>query len=307
VTFEFYTPYVIGCTPPNDKPWGVYDAGGTNGLVATGKLSFPVSVSTDQGKAWARVDATGRTSLDLTDHVKGRQQYWLRFDAGAPALKDAAVSWRTVCQTNAATIPRLHDGTNRVTFLAGGTATISAGPTRGQAEAHVVEGKMDSPAVTLELRPQRGERAVRLYAAGWVASGAPPSPGVAYAIDFSTDGGSSWSPVIKDWRIVRRPPEPGDFWSQSFCWGEAEVPGHTGPVRVRFRNSGGKAYRKVEAHLAYEVAGPSPTRVTFAWQENNEPKTATRTYRARPGDEDASWQISAGAGVKTRWVEYAAP
>ena len=27
VAFEFYTPYIIAATPPNDKPWGIYDAG----------------------------------------------------------------------------------------------------------------------------------------------------------------------------------------------------------------------------------------------------------------------------------------
>src|SRR5581483_608563 len=52
VTFEFYTPYIIGATPPNAKPWGVYDAGGTNGLVLRGKASCAVAVSTDQGKTW---------------------------------------------------------------------------------------------------------------------------------------------------------------------------------------------------------------------------------------------------------------
>src|SRR5688500_15321725 len=31
VTFEFRTPYVIAATPPNDRPWGVYDDGCTNG------------------------------------------------------------------------------------------------------------------------------------------------------------------------------------------------------------------------------------------------------------------------------------
>ena len=36
VTFEFYTPYIIAATPPNNKPWGIYDVGGRNGLVLRG-------------------------------------------------------------------------------------------------------------------------------------------------------------------------------------------------------------------------------------------------------------------------------
>ena len=49
VTFEFTTPYVIAATPPNAKPWGVYDAGCKNGLVLRGKADCPVSVSVDRG------------------------------------------------------------------------------------------------------------------------------------------------------------------------------------------------------------------------------------------------------------------
>ena len=52
MTFEFYTPYVIAATPPNDKPWGIYDAGGKNGLVLHGKATCPVKLSVDQGKTW---------------------------------------------------------------------------------------------------------------------------------------------------------------------------------------------------------------------------------------------------------------
>lgn len=314
VTFEFNTPYVIGATPPNDKPWGVYEPGGKNGLVVSGNLKSPLSVSIDRGRTWKTAGVPTPAGTDLTDHVKGHQQYHLRFGDGLAALKSAGLSWRTVCQTNVATIPRLKDGANRLTFLAGGTAITSAGPNLAQAAPHVVEGTMGSPRVTLGLKAPRGEKAVKLYAAAWVASGAPPSPDVAYSIDYSTDRGKSWQPVVKDWRIIRRPPEPADFWSQSFCWGEIDLPGggHAGPVRVRFRNDGGKAYRKVEAHLAYAVSNPSPTKVTFAWTNAGGAgpgafRTASGTYPAKHGTEDATWIIEAGRGVKTRWVEYTAP
>ena len=311
VTFEFYTPYVIGSTPANDKPWGVYENGGRNGLVVTGKFDAGVSVSTDQGKTWQTAGPPASAGIDLTDSVKGHQQYWLRFGAGAAALKDANLSWRTVCQTNVATIPRLHDGANLIHYFTGGRAVVSAGPNRDQAEAHVVAGAMDSPTVTLELKAPRGERAVRLYAASWQASGSPPSPDVKYAIHFSTDGGKTWKDVVKDWNIVRRPPEPNDFWSQSFCWGDADVGRTTKPVRVRFTNTGGKPYRKVEAHLVYEVQRPTPATVTFAWTEGGgggrgAVKTESREYPGLPAIEDMTWQLRAGRDVKTRWVEYKA-
>ena len=308
VTFEFYTPYVIGSTPPNDKPWGAYDAGGKNGLVVSGNAPCTIQISTDQGTTWQPGGELASGPLDLTNLVKGHRQYWLRFGAGAGALKDSGLTWRTVCQANVATIPRLRDGTNRITYLSTGRAVASAGPNKDQAAARVVDGRIDSPAVTLELSAPRGERAVKVYAAGWQASGNPPSPDVAYFIDYSADAGKTWRPVVSDWRIIRRPPEPKDFWSQSFCWGDADLPPDTtGPVRVRFRNTGGKAYRKVEAHLVYEVAAPSPTQVTFAWRqgEGGALQTATHTYPSAPGREDTSWRFDAGRDVRTAWVEYA--
>ena len=312
VTFEFNGPYVIGCTPPNDKPWGVYDAGGRNGLYVWCEYGSAIDVSTDGGAtwhtssdAWIQDEYDHTWKLNLTDFVKGRRQYLLRFGYGAGELKRKKPHWTTVCQANAATMPRLHDGTNRVTFLAGGTAVVSAGPERAHVQRHVVDGALDSPAVTLELAAPRGAKSVRLYAAAWQGSGNPPATDVTYYIDYSTDGGKTWQPVVKDWRIVRRPPEPADFWSQSFCWGEVELPGVTGPVRVRFRNTSGKVYRNVEAHLAYEVADPSPTRVTFRWRDaSGRVRSADRTYRGPPGTEDASWQFDGGTGVRPYSVAY---
>ena len=304
VTFEFYSPYVIATTPANDKPWGIYDPGGRNGLVLHGKATCPVKLSVDQGKSW--FDA-GRFSdgLDLTDHVKGRQQYWLKFEAPAQSLQDTGLSWRTVCQCNVATIPHLHDGTNAITFLASGRGLVSAGPFKDQAEPHVVDGKIGSKTVTLELAAPRGCKAVHLYAASLESSGSPPAP-VVYAIDYSTDGGTSWKPVVKDWKIIRREPEPSDFWSQSFCWGDAELKTPVAaPVRVRFSNDGKKPYRNVEAHLAYEVAHPSPTQVTFAWREAGSAlRTASHTYPTSPGKEDTTWSLPAGPNPQTAWVEY---
>ena len=237
--------------------------------------------------------------LDLTDKVKGRQQYWLKFEAPRRRRSKAAgLSWRTVCQCNVATIPHLHDGPNQVTFLASGRGLVSAGPHKDQAEAHVVDGKIGSPAVTLELAAPRGQKAVHVYAASWQASGAPPAP-VAYAIDYSTDGGKTWQPVVKDWKVVRRDPEPADFWSQSFCWGDVELKSPAaGPVRVRFSNDGGKQYRNVEAHLAYEDAEPSPTQVTFAWREaGGAVKTASHTYPAKPGRKTRRGRCRSGQKV----------
>jgi hypothetical protein len=304
VTFEFYTPYVIGCTPSNDSAWGIYEPGGKNGLVINGKAACKVSVSTDQGKVWSE-SAIAQNGLDLTDLVKGHQQYWLRFHAGAPALADSELTIRTVCQTNKALIPHLKDGENKITFLSSGLGLISAGPNKDQAEAHIVDGKLGSKTVTMELTTPRKEKAVRLYAASWQSSGSPPGP-AKFHIEYSTDAGKTWSTVVKDWQIVRHPPEPKDFWSQSMCWGNVALPDIDGPVRVRFSNDSGKSYQKVEAHLAYKIQQPGATDVTFAWKESGgELKTAAHSYPAGAAQEDSSWTVNTGAKTETIWVEYA--
>lgn len=308
VTFEFYTPYVIAATPSNAQPWGVYDAGGKNGLVLHVSHAQPqcqVQISIDQGRTWQN-GAALTDGLDLTDLVKGCQQYFLRLNAGAAALKDAELSWTTVCQANACTIPHLHDGQNTITYAAGGQGIVSAGPLASQAQNHVIEGAFNSPKVTLELTTPRGATPLRVYAAAWQASGDPPAP-VNYAIDCSTDGGKTWSPVVKNWKIERRPPEPGDFFSQSFTWGDAPVQtaNKAVPVRVRFSNDGGKSCRKAEAYLTYGVVDSSPTQVSFCWSDESGKKlAATHTYPPpNPNREDAGWHLNAGRHPQTLWVE----
>ncbi|HWE92330.1 MAG TPA: hypothetical protein VG269_00010 [Tepidisphaeraceae bacterium] len=304
VTFEFYSPYTIAATPANTGAFGIYDPGSTNGLVLHGKANCPVQISVDQGKTWQDAGAM-RDGLDLTDRVKGYCQYFLRLGVGAPALKDAGLSWRTVCQANVSVIPHLHDGENAITYLASGRGLVAAGPILEQAQTHVVDGQMGSKAVTLELTAPRHATPLTVYAAAWQASGSPPAP-VSYNIDYSTDGGTSWQPVVKDWKIERREPEPKDFWSQSFTWGQADLKDAAAgkPVRIRFSNDGGKTFRKVEAYLAYEEKDATAANVTFAWKSGNgEVKTATHSYAATAGAEDATWRFNPGEKVQTVWVE----
>jgi hypothetical protein len=303
VTFEMTTPYIIAATPARPGPWGIYEAGCTNGLVLRGKADCAVSVSADRGKSW---HAAGRLhdGLDLTDHVKGHRQYFLRLHAGARALRGCGLTVTTVCQANPAVMPRLSSGGSKVRFQASGQAIVSAGPNRPQAEAHRVDGKLGTPQVTLELATPRKELALTVHAAAHVQSGSPPRTEVRYQVEVSTDGGKSWRPVVKDWSIPRRGDEPGDFWSQSLCWGSAELPGVTGPVRIRFRNNGGRAYVRCEAHLTYRLPIQDATRVTFAWSDDQGPHQATHTFAGKDGEQ--TWQLATGRNVRTRWVEMEA-
>jgi hypothetical protein len=302
VTFEFRTPYMIAATPAKSGDWGVYEPGCTNGLVVRGKGPATVSVSVDRGKTWSSPVAIAN-GPDLTDVVKGHRQYWLRLRAGVKALAASGLTMTTVCQANGSTMPRLADAGSTVTFAASGRALASAGPTLPQARAHVIDGAFGSPRVTLELQTPRGEPAAAVYAAAHLNSGNPPDSRVKYHIELSADGGTTWQPVVKDWMINRQGDEPADFWSQSFCWGTADLPAGSGPkVRVRFRNDGGKAVARAELHLAYPVSRHDPTGVTFAWSDDRGDHTASHRFTTAAGERP--WRVPTGKSVRTRWVEF---
>jgi len=68
--------------------------------------------------------------------------------------------------------------------------------------------------------------------------------------------------------VKRQGDEPKDFWSQSMCWGDADVSKlKATKLLVRFRNDGGRAFARCETHIAY-AAGKDPAKVTFAWTDD---------------------------------------
>ncbi len=308
VTFEFFSPYIIAATPPNKNAWGVYESGCKNGLVLRGKPPTPsasVSLSVDQGKSWLDCGAFA-DGLDLTDRAKGRRQYLLRLGAGANAFANSGLTITTVCQTNSSIIPRLKENGSRVTFLASGRAIVSAGPNLEQARARIVAGNFGEKTVTLEVKSPRGEQALGIHAAAHIASGNPPNPNIKYQIEYSTDSGKTWKSLVRDWQIARRGDEPGDFWSQSFCWGATEFPGIGGKpfssVQVRFSNDSGRNYMRAEAHLLYETSRRDSTKVTFDYTDDRGAHRESRTFAA--SDKESTWDVSTGKDVQTRWVEF---
>jgi hypothetical protein len=299
--FEFSTPYIIAATPPNAGAWGIYDPGCRNGLRVRGNADCQVSVSVDRGRSW-KSGGNLRSSPDFTDAVKGYRQYFLRFDAAPNALAASGLTIETICQANPAILPRLKDNGATVHFAASGRALVSAGPTIEQARAHIVAGAFGTPAVTLALATRRKERAVTVYAAAHVASGNPPDAKTAYHIDYSTDAGKTWKPLLTDWTFPRRGEEPSDFWSQSFCYGSINISNdEASTVQVRFRNTGGKSYLRAEAHLLYQTPSRDQTTVAYAWTDQTGAHQADHTWRSK---DNTPWHLDTGAKAKSRWVEF---
>ncbi len=300
VTFEFYTPYIIACTPPNAEAWGIYDKGGKNGLVLNGKATCSVAVSIDQGKTWQ--DCGKFTDgLDITDRVKGYRQYMIRFDAGARTLAGTGLKMTTICQASSSIIPRLKDGGTKVNFASSGKAVLNAGPCLAQAQTHLVEGAFKSPKFTLELKTPHKKPIVAIYPVAQVLSYTSPNPNVKYQIEGSVDGGKTWEPIVKDWTIQHMGYQPKDHWSQSFVWGSKDLKGAGDTIRVRFTNSGGIEFMRGEAHLIYQIPKEDGTKVTFCWTDDAGEHQNSNVFA--PGDKSPAWDLPTGKNVSTRWVE----
>ena len=297
VTFSFQTPYVIGATPPNDQPWGIYDVGCRNGLVLRGKAKCPVSLSLDDGRTWSQPQAF-KDGLDLTDLVKGRSHYWLRLGTGARQLRNTGFGIRTVCQVNVAVLPWLKDNGTTISYEASGKEVRSVGPELNLAQTYVSAGGFNQKEVTLTIKPNKP--VVALHASAHVASGSPPNPKIRYLLEYSLDSGKSWLPIVKGRAIPRRGDEPGDFWSQSFSYGSSPIRAAAGKtILVRFRNDGGKRYLRAEAHLIQATGQPDPVKVTYAWTDATGPHQGSHVFMGK-GD----WELATGKQVRTRWVQF---
>jgi hypothetical protein len=205
---------------------------------------------------------------------------------------------------NSSLIPRLQPGKNEITYASSRRAVVSAGPTLGQAEAHKVAGDFNTPKLTLELHAPRKAAATTVYAAAHMRSSSPPDPSVSYFIEYSLDAGKSWQPIVSDWKITRRGDEPKDFWSQSFVWGEVKLPKPTtGPVQVRFRNTGGKHIARAEMHLVYEVPTDDACEIVFGISDGRADMSKPREIGlvAKAGKDKL--MLDAGTHPELNWVE----
>jgi hypothetical protein len=186
-----------------------------------------------------------------------------------------------------------------VTFESSGRNVVSAGPTREQARTHLVDGAFESPSVTLSLAAPRGESPIEVHAAAHALSYTEPNPRTKYQIDLSADDGKTWTPLVKDWQIVRLGTGPKSGWSQSFVWGSGPVA--AAPLRVRFSNDGRIQLQRAEAHLVTRTPGRDATQVTFDWTDDAGSHRESRVFAAGT---PPAWDLKTGKNVATRWVEY---
>lgn len=302
VTFFLQSPYAVAAMPAAAqaaKPDAVEHDGATGGLVVSGQAAgCTVQVSTDAGRTWSPPAALA-DRLDLTDRVKGRHGYRLKFNAAPAALAGKGIAIRTVCMANDRTMPHLKDGGTTVEFAGTGKGVFTTGRDVPEAQAFVTAGGFGQKTVEFTVPAPGGRPILEIYASGWVASGVPPDPKVPYAIDYSTDDGRTWKPIVKDWRIELLGYQAADWWSQSFCYGSRDVAAErASTVKVRFSNPE-NSYRRAQVELVYDTGDRRPVEVTFDWSEAGQPRSATHVFD--PG-RPAAWTIPTGKDVVTNQV-----
>ncbi|MFC1582336.1 DNRLRE domain-containing protein, partial [Planctomycetota bacterium] len=299
VTFEFNTPYVIGTTPPNKEKWGCYDEGGKNGLVISAGTASDVTVqiSIDLGASWSHPRKLG-TRIDLTDSVKGTQSYFLKFNAGAPALAGKGIVMRTVCQLNAYLLPRI-DGVTEVKYRASQQGMQVYGPEKNKMAAVLHSGVMGASGMVFKLQSPKGAIITKVHAAALVASGNPPHLHT-YDIDAGKEDSSLNTVLLDKFKVtIGLGDDADDHWSYIGIDGEADVRDlETDTLFLRFTNSGNRRYEYPLAWITYELPSQDECKVTFNFDKD---RTLSHTFAGTVDEQ--TWKIADPGTVKNNWVE----
>ena len=134
VTFQHFSPYVICGDPVDDKDPMTGHA--TDGLVVTADTVGDVTLdlSVDQGSTWQTIERRVQDArLDLTQSVKGRYGWWLRFTFSKGSGLNR-LQTETTCQMHQAIYPRLKPNGSTVTYRAASRAVTVVKPNWGLSE-----------------------------------------------------------------------------------------------------------------------------------------------------------------------------
>ena len=304
VTFYFYSPYAVAALPPQEAAkqiWAVLEKGCTKGLIVTAlsNLKCTVQVSTDNGSTWSPEIRFGK-KLDLTDWVKGHHSYHLKLNATPSQLATSPIAIRTVCMANDRLMPHLKSGGTSVSFAASGKAVFAAGPNVDQTDRFVTSGSLGTDRVEMRVPTPGGARLLEVHAAAMVNSGSAPDASIRYQIECSTDGGATWEPIVEDWRVETLGYQVGDRAPRSYYFGDLDVSkSNSNEALVRFSNSAGVTYERVEVYLVYQASNRPPVSVTFHWEDQRGKQSASHTFRRS----DSPWKIETGEVTQTHWVE----
>ncbi len=333
VVFNHFAPYVICGDPVDDKDPMTGKA--TDGLVVTGKTSgqVKIEVSVDGGQSWTSTGKLKPTfKLDLTEHVKGRYGWWVRFTITADGtLTD--LRFVTTCQMNVAMYPRLTSSGSRVSYRAGSRGVVPVQPNFGLDEKavgafEVRSMRSDNLRYTPRSAKQRtaytttnnkpGQvvfkvdapqphikdafRLVEVRAAARYRVRVPQPKGCDFHLDLSTDGGKTWQ------RMAKAHNAPDNEYSSGWVYGKADVSAakvKSALVRVNLYAGGYQTgLIDFEAFGLHETYTPSSAKVTYGWKEGGKDKTHTQSIPA--GASSTNWTVPTGGNVRDSFVRIEA-
>lgn len=290
VTFDHFSPYVIAGDPVDDN--NPMTGKATDGLVVQGEAvgQVQVRVSTDGGQSWREVDdVSGTFRLDLTELVKGRYRWQVRFDMRDKAGLNA-VSFETTCQMSQSMYPRLSPNESRIEYRSGQRGAAVVAPNFGLGEESLAEievASMRSPNlkyvgqkqvndkafVTTDNRPahvvfrlESPENLQRVNAAAKVALRVPAPPTSDFRLEVSTDEGASW-------RLMSQADIPSDNdYSSAWMYGSTDVSAaNVKSVLIRahvYQGGYSTGLYNFEAYGVYQTSESQPVNVVYGWKED---------------------------------------
>lgn len=326
VVFRHFSPYVICGDPVDDA--NPMSAAATNGLILEGHATGDVKadVSADEGQTWSPVArVSGDFDIDLTEHVKGRYGWQLRFrwqgDAGLDRVR--FVTTTQVCQSM---YPRLTPDGCVVDYQSTRRGVVAVLPNLGVPEEDVTAFEtvfLRSPNLQYQPRSKTSrfayqatdrepahvvfrvsapQKLLRVRAAVRYQVPVPPPPNCIFRLQVATDENANWKTFA-----VADIPSDNEF-SSGWLSGEADVEASgSSTAFVRFvMHVPGRRAAMIDAQL-YGIHETQPLRTVeaeFGWFENS--KKRTHKVRISPNQSSARIRVPTGTDVTDNFVRLTA-
>jgi hypothetical protein len=327
VTFFHFSPYVI-CGDPADDANPMTGAA-SDGVVVSGAAQGEVTIDTssDGGQTWQEAGAaTGEFRRDLTDLLKGRYGWLIRFrwqgDAGLDRLE-----FHTTTQVAQTIYPRLKPGGCDVTYRCASRGVTPVRPNFGLPEEDLagIEVKdLRSANVAYAGRSKETRLAYRvngnepgqvvfriasphplveITAAARYSVRSPSPPDCDFHLELSTDNGRTWR------RFAESEVPADNEFSSGWVYGKADVAGlKTRQALVRAHlYAGGYPTGLIDAEFygIHQTPSPQPLELTYGWREEGQLKTHSESIPT--GAAERRFHVPTGAAIEDEFVRMTAP
>lgn len=325
VTFFHRSPYVIAGDPIDDKNSMTGEA--TDGLVVMGVAqgTLNVKVSTNGGQTWGVTHSvSGKFRIDLTETVKGRHRWDVRFSMEKENGLNA-VRFETICQMNQAMYPRLTPGGSKVTYRCRSRGVTVVQPTfvdskslssweveqmrspnlqfigHSQLNGKAFQTTNNKPAQVV-FQIESPEKLLQVNAAARLALRVPLPKESDFRLEVSTDQGQTWHPMAK-----ADLPQDNEF-SSGWLYGSADVSRYnvkSALVRVHVYLGGySTGIYDFEAFGIHETPSPGGVKVIYAWTEDGREKTFEQEIPAKV--DTADFFVPTGENIADQFVTIVA-